>query len=480
MRELTKATEIISCPPSPVAATLTQIPEQPHPTSSSWSPHIGQVFLGNSNDVPSQLIHSGHSSKSLTAANFNADPALDIEDDPFDYHSTNDPSRGLGYDLCVRCLDTSRFPSSSELRAVETHLDELERAWIDRCRAESPTLSSSVSTKVQVAPRPRPPPHASSMLHLDFPCTFSSQGAPWSNLISFSKFLEKLLVVGGGDHAHSAAVTNAAPASAGSGVDSATTPSSRRWSLISAIPSLSSPSHGSRSRSGSTKFSGSKTQSKVLPSRPLKILIYSSDGYTESSVLALSLLMVVRRLTLPEAYLELQVVKRRSFFVYSGDLMVLKMVEEKLQNERERNVAPGVSGNGSGTKGAGAGAAAWLRGGSGAAPATNDGGGSSRQYYANTTRSSVTFMSIPISSSSAPTSYTEARSRSSSMVSTADLANPPVIVPSQGHLVKNRPRASTSPWLPSLFNDHEAWFNDLRFDGSFPSRVLPFLYLGDM
>lgn len=41
--------------------------------------------------------------------------------------------------------------------------------------------------------------------------------------------------------------------------------------------------------------------------RPAKILIWSSDGYTESSVLALSLLMAMRGMTLPEAYLELQV-----------------------------------------------------------------------------------------------------------------------------------------------------------------------------
>jgi len=56
-----------------------------------------------------------------------------------------------------------------------------------------------------------------------------------------------------------------------------------------------------------------------------------------------------------------------------------------------------------------------------------------------------------------------------------------MIVPSQNHIVaKSRPRASTSPWLPSLFADHQAWFNDPRFDGSFPSRVLPFLYLGNL
>ncbi|KAF7309145.1 hypothetical protein MKEN_01116800 [Mycena kentingensis (nom. inval.)] len=50
--------------------------------------------------------------------------------------------------------------------------------------------------------------------------------------------------------------------------------------------------------------------------RPLKVLIYSSDAYTESFPPALSLLMVIRKLSLPEAYVELQVTKKRSFFVY--------------------------------------------------------------------------------------------------------------------------------------------------------------------
>ena len=40
-----------------------------------------------------------------------------------------------------------------------------------------------------------------------------------------------------------------------------------------------------------------------------------------------------------------------------------------------------------------------------------------------------------------------------------------------------RPRANT---LPSLISNHQTWFDDARFDGSFPSRVLPFLYLGNL
>ena len=58
-------------------------------------------------------------------------------------------------------------------------------------------------------------------------------------------------------------------------------------------------------------LSSSNPSSPLLRTRPLKILIYSADGYTESSSLALSLLMAYRKLSLPETYLELLCVSER-------------------------------------------------------------------------------------------------------------------------------------------------------------------------
>ncbi len=62
-------------------------------------------------------------------------------------------------------------------------------------------------------------------------------------------------------------------------------------------------SSGSPGRNGV----GSKPVVNVPLSRPLRILLHAGDGYTETSVLALSYLMLVGNKTLPEAYLELQV-----------------------------------------------------------------------------------------------------------------------------------------------------------------------------
>ncbi|ESK86728.1 hypothetical protein Moror_15218 [Moniliophthora roreri MCA 2997] len=83
---------------------------------------------------------------------------------------------------------------------------------------------------------------------------------------------------------------------------------------------------------------------------------------------------------------------------------------------------------------------------------------------------------LPVSSS-APTSSALAGLGGSLGVASGGA----VVGPNSNGLRNRRPRANTSPWLPSLFGgDHHSWFNDARFDGSFPSRVLPFLYLGNL
>ena len=183
---------------------------------------------------------------------------------------------------------------------------------------------------------------------------------------------------------------------------------------------------------------------------------------------ALCLLMAVRRLSLPEAYLELQVARRRSFFVYQSDLGVLRRVEARLAGERGAGVGVGGATGGAGGRVGGGGGRSVLgwtgfaHHGSGT-PATSgsasaSGGRDQGHPYRRPAANSV-------SSTNAPAGL---------------LPQARMVVPSQGHLVRSRPRASTSPWLPSLFADHQMWFNDPRFDGSFPSRVLPFLYLGNL
>lgn len=199
------------------------------------------------------------------------------------------------------------------------------------------------------------------------------------------------------------------------------------------------------------------------PSRPKRILIYSVDGYTESSVLALFLLMKVRGLDLPEAYLELQVSKGRSFFVYQSDLIILKRVEAQLRKERAALTAAVPSFG--------------LSRSNAASPSPNRGerfNWTRTWNVARETGASHPYARSPSNSISYPSSVGHEQA----------LSAPPIVVPSQGYgefssPLPRRPRAQTSPFLPPHV-DHQTWFNDPRFDGSFPSRVLPFLYLGNL
>ncbi|KAG0169928.1 tyrosine/serine/threonine protein phosphatase pps1 [Apophysomyces sp. BC1034] len=66
-------------------------------------------------------------------------------------------------------------------------------------------------------------------------------------------------------------------------------------------------------------------------SRGRRILLHCSDGYTETSLLGLSWIMYKEKVPLPQAYLMLQ--KKRSFFVCAGDVATLKRIELLFQNE---------------------------------------------------------------------------------------------------------------------------------------------------
>ncbi|KFY62214.1 hypothetical protein V496_04698 [Pseudogymnoascus sp. VKM F-4515 (FW-2607)] len=61
-------------------------------------------------------------------------------------------------------------------------------------------------------------------------------------------------------------------------------------------------------------------------SRPRKILIYCTDGYTESSMLALAYYMYAHGVTVSEAYLQMHIDKRRNFFSYPSDVALLNSI----------------------------------------------------------------------------------------------------------------------------------------------------------
>lgn len=191
-----------------------------------------------------------------------------------------------------------------------------------------------------------------------------------------------------------------------------------------------------------------------------------------------------------ETHATIQVTKKRSFFVYQADIAILKRVEAKLAKDRQI---------------VGRGAPAYVH--RPFLPGHNSSGsGSGSGILGRTPSNSI---SNPTSTPTNIPSHQQGQGHHHPALLSASYeehslsANPVaengggeggsgdgdglgrMIVPSQGfghggHGFVGRPRASTSPMLPSLVDDHQVWFDDPRFDGSFPSRVLPFLYLGNL
>jgi len=468
-------------------------------TSSYFNPAVGQVFLGNSSDVPLALETN------------------DTEDSLFEFDGTNDPKRGLGFDICIECHELATFPSAAHLRAADEHLSTLDLLWTEKYERQMQERFDSGQEVEEGDILPRPPPNARAVIHLTLPSSPVNTQSTMSSLMPVIRFLEKWLrpVIPPTytlARPPSPSLPSGPPQSSSYTTDN---PCARRWSsFMSSFGPFTSSSSASRLllSSGNTPATTTlpirnrsltspstipipatlKPRPRPQPTRPLKILMYSSDGYTESSVPALSLLMAVRGLDLPEAYLELQVAKRRSFFVYSSDLGILRRIEARLKEDRERIGGAQVSHSSVGSADAGRGTRGSLRG---------VGGAGNRP-----TAKSVSFATLPpisgvirlpavmvqpqplansgilqkqvqtLEKNSTTTWEMEAMSQGGS--GSSPLANGG---PGNGSILKGRPRAKTSPWLPSTFSgDHQAWFNDPRFDGSFPSRVLPFLYLGNL
>ena len=138
MRDLTRASEIMTFFP-PSSPTSPSIPTpRPHDaramrfeeelerdkeeisgssTATFWDPTLGQIFLGNSNDVPmpvddpvySRRLARRVSSQSQSAhsaqSNDTGSEACSCSDEEEWDWSGNDPAQGFGYDICIECDD---------------------------------------------------------------------------------------------------------------------------------------------------------------------------------------------------------------------------------------------------------------------------------------------------------------------------------------------------------------------------------------
>ena len=173
MRDLTQASEVMSVADPSSDVDLDSLAGTS--TATHWQPTVGQLFLGNSNDVPLP--------RRIRMRSVRGD---DDEDDPFDWRS-NDPGQGYGYDICIECHDYAPFPTSAHLRAAEEHMRQLEKKWAERCVSEADGVDAKESLP------PRPPPNAAHVIHLPFPSSPASSVVTVNTLLPFIQFLERLM-----------------------------------------------------------------------------------------------------------------------------------------------------------------------------------------------------------------------------------------------------------------------------------------------
>ncbi|KAG6863655.1 hypothetical protein C0991_004324 [Blastosporella zonata] len=203
MRDLTKASEIINLPPPDgmeghANHVMTAAPGGLPPALSLqslqpmvWAPHVGQVFLGNSDDVPLMPDVPNRLRPVSLGLSGELEGTQGDSDDPFNYLPTNDPAKGYGYDICIECHDLAPFPTPMHLKAAEEHLASMDDLWVKRV---SETLQETQTEPGTNVLPPRPPPNANAIIHLPFPSSPSNTQTSMVALIPVIRFLEKWLM----------------------------------------------------------------------------------------------------------------------------------------------------------------------------------------------------------------------------------------------------------------------------------------------
>ncbi|EPS93075.1 hypothetical protein FOMPIDRAFT_1056322 [Fomitopsis schrenkii] len=221
------------------------------------------------------------------------------------------------------------FPNTAHVKAAEEHIATLERRWVERCVAELGHVpdKDAVHTYIPL----RPPPSASNIVHLPFPSSPTNTPGPLNALIPFVNFLESLLqpppemtlaqaralvnpplieTFPSSSSGHRRASTSGFQPSSLPPPSSFPASFLPPWPFPSAytrthstsatfLPPLPPSSNASSSPAVSVSATSVTTTNTntALPAsfhtRPVKILIFSADGYTESSMLARSTIRVM-------------------------------------------------------------------------------------------------------------------------------------------------------------------------------------------
>ena len=215
-------------------------------------------------------------------------------------------------------------------------------------------------------------------------------------------------------------------------------------------------------------------------SRNRQVLVHCQDGYTESSIIVLAYIMSSLSISLPEAYLHLQNTAQRSFFLYSGDKPLLRKVDERFAADRKSKALKLLSQSNlmslSDTHVSGH---TRQNSRNGPSPTTltgstfNFGGGGGDTHSPRWKNWGLSFGSKS-DATTASSSDSSAQSNAKNVSAIAADEEAKTTVEMARKMLEEEEQGGRQS-----AKDARVWFDDTRFDG-FPSRILPFLYLGNL
>ncbi|KAG0213504.1 tyrosine/serine/threonine protein phosphatase pps1 [Mortierella sp. NVP41] len=254
-----------------------------------------------------------------------------------------------------------------------------------------------------------------------------------------------------------------------------------------ALSTPASPSSPPSSLNSSNGFGFAGRRSPSGLQRPHQVLIHCVDGYTETALLALATVMVHYRFTLAEAYVKVQMDLGRSFFVYPNDAIMMLEVESQIWQRilaEEKNELASPSSAHSRLKPT----ASAVPGGN---PSSFSSGMSSLSSSLSSTSSS--FFSSLLNMSNQPQQQQQqqqdqqdqdtsdpAAAGSMTMEGLEATSNPEPTPTPAPIITTTRVSSSARPYAHPEHLEKFEWFYHPEFEGSFPSRILPFLYLGNL
>ncbi|KAG0252083.1 tyrosine/serine/threonine protein phosphatase pps1, partial [Mortierella polycephala] len=202
-----------------------------------------------------------------------------------------------------------------------------------------------------------------------------------------------------------------------------------------------------------------------------QILIHCVDGYTETAILALCVTMVHYRLSLAEAYVKLQTDLGRSFFVYPNDSIMMLEVENQvwrriLTEKTEREASARL-------KTASASVVPVSLDSSGRSAPTSPVSSAMSSAASSMSSSSSSFFSSLLNMSNQPSTSQEHQEQGQEQ--SLDMMERMESMP-----YRDQELISYRPYIQSGHESKFEWFYHPEFEGSFPSRILPFLYLGNL